>query len=250
MIKAEPIFIDKKSQTGILLLHGFSSNPRQFAELADYLSARGFTVFAPVIAGHGTSPEDFKKSGPGDWKDSVKKAYLRLKNSAEKIIIIGNSFGSNLGFWLAKEFNNEPTGIVSLGAPIFLKWHRLIKFRLATYGRFFNYYKKPTRVYKTDYTDMWDEISYRVIPIKSLNDFFDFIEQETIPNIGKVTAPILIANANHDDVIHSKSAAFIFSHVGSKIKEVFWFNSDMHGVAGAGCEGLFPKIYDFIKGVI
>lgn len=250
MTKAEPIFIDNNSEIGILLLHGFSSNPRQFKELANYLSARGFTIFAPVIAGHGTTPDDLKKSGHEDWKESVKNAYVQLRQTVKKVVIVGNSFGSNLGFWLAKEFDNEPIGIVSLGAPIFLRWHRFIKFRLATYGRLFSYYKKPARIYKIDYTDMWDEIAYRVIPIKSLKDFFDFIEQETIPNIGKVTVPVLIANANHDDVIHPRSAAYIFSHIGSKIKEVFWFNSDMHGVAGAGCEGLFPKIYDFIKEVI
>ena len=232
------------------MLHGFSSIPRQFAELADYLSARGFTVYAPLIAGHGTSPEDFMKSSPEDWKESVKRAYIQLKQTAKKNVIIGNSFGSNLAFWLAKEFNNEPAAIVSLGAPVFLRSHRLIKLRLNTYGRLKKYYRKPSRVYKTDYTDMKDEISYRVIPIKSIIEFLDFIEKETMPNLGKVTAPVLLANANHDDVIHPRSAAYIFSHIGSKIKEVFWFNSEQHGVAGVGCEGLFPKIYNFIKEVI
>jgi len=250
MEKVEEIFIDKNSEIGILMLHGFSSTPRQFLELAEYLSARNFSVHAPLIAGHGTCPEDMAKIGPEQWKQSVKDAYIELKKKAKKVVIVGNSFGANLAFWLAREIDNEPIAIVSLGAPIFLYWHKWIRFRLNTYGRLKKYYRKPSRMYKIDYTDMRDEVSYPFIPTKSLNEFFDFIEKETMVNLSKVTSPVLIANANHDGVIHPKSAAYIFSHIGSKIKEVFWFNSSHHGVAGAGCEGLFTKIHNFIKEVV
>ena len=71
-----------------------------------------------------------------------------------------------------------------------------------------------------------------------------------MPSLPAVKTPILIANANGDMVISPKSAAYIFSHVGSPVKEVFWFNSNHHGVAGSGCEGLFPKIYGFIREVM
>jgi len=247
---AEPILIDKNSDVGILMLHGFTSTPGQFKELADFLSARDFTVYAPMMAGHGTTPEDLIRSSPEDWKKSIKRAYIELRKRVKKIIIIGNSFGSNLGFWLIKETNNDPLAIISLGAPVFLRWHRLIKFRLKTYSRFMKYYRKPVRVYSADYTDMHDEVSYPVIPIKSLKDFLGFLEKETMLNLDKVKVPILIANANGDLVINKKSADYIFSNIGSEKKEVFWFNSDQHGVAGAGCEGLFPKIYSFIKDVM
>ncbi|MDP3883239.1 MAG: alpha/beta fold hydrolase [Candidatus Staskawiczbacteria bacterium] len=243
----KPIFIEKNPDVGVLLLHGFTSAPGQFKELAEYLSSRDFTVYAPFVAGHGTCPEDLEKTCPDDWKESVKKAYFDLKQKVKNIVIIGNSFGSNLGFWLANEVDNEPLGIISLGAPIFLRWQRVIKFRLRTYGKFRRFYTKPSRIYKTDYTDMKDEISYSVIPTKSFKEFLSFIENETMPNLSKVKMPVLIANANKDTVIHKKSADYIFSHIGSTIKEVFWFNSNQHGVAGSGCEGLFPKIYSFIK---
>jgi carboxylesterase len=247
---AKPIFIDKNSDVGILMIHGFSSTPAQFKELAEYLSSRNFTVYAPLVAGHGTSPEDLEKTTPEQWEESVKEAYIELKQKAKKIILVGNSFGSNLAFWLAKEFDNDPVAIISLGSPIFLRWQRVIKFRLNTYGRFVRFYRKAGRFYKIDYTDMRDKVSYSVIPVKSLHDFFMFLENETMPNLGKVKIPVLIANANGDKVIDKKSAAYIFSHIGSAIKEVFWFNSNQHGVAGAGCEGLFPKIYSFIKEII
>ncbi len=250
MKTSEPILIDNKSDIGVLMLHGFTSAPGQFKELAEFLSARNFTVYAPAMAGHGTSPDDLIATTPQNWKESIKNAYTELRKKVKKVIIIGNSFGSNMGFWLIKETNNEPAGIISLGAPIYLKWHRVIKFRLATYGRFKKFYHKPKRIYKTDYTDMNDEVSYSAMPTKSIREFIGFIEQETRANLDKVKVPILIANANGDNVIDKKSAAFIYSNIGSARKEVFWFPGNEHGIAGAGCEGLFPKIYSFIKEII
>lgn len=243
----EQIFIDKNSKIGILLIHGFSSTPRQFKELSVYLAEKGFTVFAPLIAGHGTSPQDLMKTSPEDWTESVKNAYLKLKNKSEKIFIIGNSFGSNLAFWLAKELDNEPIGIIALGAPIFLKFHNFIKFRLFTYGRLRKYYHKPLRLYKADYTDMLDEVSYPIISVKNLNQFINFIEQETIPNLDKIKIPILIANASVDPIIQHKSANYIFQNIGSLKKEIFWIDSNRHSAIGKGCEGLFCKIYNFIS---
>jgi carboxylesterase len=202
------------------------------------------------MAGHGTTPEDLIRNSAEDWKKSIKRAYIELRKRVKKIIIIGNSFGSNLGFWLIKETNNEPIGIVSLGAPIFLRWHKVIKFRLNTYGRWQKYYRKPRRIYKADYTDMNDEVSYPLMPVKSIKEFMGFIENETMPNLDKVKVPVLIANADGDTVIHKNSAEYIYSNIGSPRKEVFWFNSNQHGVAGSGCEGLFPKIYSFIKEII
>ncbi|MEK7658748.1 MAG: alpha/beta fold hydrolase [Patescibacteria group bacterium] len=243
----EQISINNSSKVGVLMLHGFSSTPRQFKELSAFLSEKGFNILAPVISGHGTSPEDMMKTSPEDWKKSTMDAYLKLKNSSESIFVIGNSFGSNLALWLAKELNGNLAGVITLGAPIFLRFHNFIKFRLFTYGRFKKYYKKPLRVYKADYTDMLDEVSYPVIPVKNLNEFINFLEQETTPNLHKIKTPILIAYATVDPVIHPKSAKYIFQNIGSEKKEIFWFDSNRHSILGKGCENLFCKIFEFIK---
>lgn len=245
----EPIFIDNNSKTGVLLLHGFSSVPRQFKELSEFISEKGFNIYAPLIAGHGTSYKDLMATGPKDWERSAMDAYLELKKISEKVFIIGNSFGSNLGLWIAKETNNEPAGIITLGAPIFFRFHKFSKIRLATYGRFWKFYKKPSRVYKADYTDMVDEVSYPILPVKSLKEVFSFLEEETIPSLKKVKIPILIASPDVDLVVHPKSGKYIFENIGSSIKEFFCYKSPEHGEVGRSCEGLFEKIYDFLSSI-
>ena len=205
----EPIYIDNNSKIGVLMIHGFTSTPHQFKDLSKYLSSNGFTVYAPLIAGHGTRPEDLIKTSPEDWKKSVEEAYLKLKKRTEKIVVIGNSFGGNLVFWLARKAGNELIGIVSLGTPIVLKYQMVINARLFLYGWARKYYRKPMRVYKTDYTDMMDEVTYPLIPVKNLREFLEFIQIDTIPNLEKIKVPAFIAHANIDPVVRPKSATYI-----------------------------------------
>ena len=244
---AEPIFIDNKSKVGILMLHGFTSVPRQFEELADFLSQKGFNISAPLIAGHGTSAEDLMKTSEKDWTKSAMDAYLKLKKISKKVFIIGNSFGSNLGLWLAKETGNEPKGIVTISAPIFLRFHSIIKLRLFTYGRFQKFYKKPNRIYNADKIDFEKEIAYPVFSVKNIKQFVKFLEKETAPNLHKIKIPILIASAKKDPLVHLRSVGYILKNIGSSQKETFLFDNKKHDIVGEGCEGLPEKIYEFIK---
>ena len=95
---AEPFFDYKNPEIGILLLHGFTASPYQFRYLRELLANKNLTVYAPIIAGHGTHPEDLKNTTIDDWIQSTEDAYGLLKNKVKNIVIIGNSFGGNFAF--------------------------------------------------------------------------------------------------------------------------------------------------------
>src|SRR5687768_16151489 len=54
---AEP-FIYRAGEVGCLMVHGFTSSPFEMRGLGRHLAERGITAAAPLLAGHGTSPED------------------------------------------------------------------------------------------------------------------------------------------------------------------------------------------------
>ena len=181
----------------------------------------------------------------------------------EKIFIIGSSFGSNLALWIAKEFNNDPAGIVTLGAPIWLKYHRFILLRLNTYGIFRRYYKKPKRVYKNfiaflksffakkDQDLPWAPIlgskDIEIIPTRSFRYFLNFIKNETKPNLHKVKTPVFISHSLNDTVVEPKSAKFIYENIGSDNKKIYWFDSNRHVMLKDEKRiKLFKKIHNFI----
>ena len=50
--------LNKDSNRGVLILHGFSSTTYETLPLADFFQKRGFRAVAPNLPGHGTTIED------------------------------------------------------------------------------------------------------------------------------------------------------------------------------------------------
>lgn len=248
----EPIFIDKSSKNGVLLLHGFTSSAYEFSELSKFLAEKGFNVYAPTIAGHGTCPEDLMNCSIDDWKESAKNAYLKLKEKSEKIFIVGDSFGSNLAFWLANNFNNEPAAIVTWGAPIFLRNHLFNVLSLYSLG-FIVKYIRPTSYRKYyDESDLLliEKVSYEYVPTKSIRNLLSFIERETKPKLKEIKVPVFITHSKSDPLIHPKSADYIYSNLGSFFKKKYFFAAgNTHMAPKRIREELYDKISGFIQEV-
>lgn len=244
----EPFFVYKSPEVGVLFLHGFTSTPYQFKELANYLTDRGLTIYAPCIAGHGTTPKDLMDSTIGDWIKSTEDALLFLKNKVKKVIVVGQSFGGNLAFYLANKYNNSLSGIVSIGTPVTIRWQRLIKLRMYTYGWMKRYYSKPGRIYKTDYIETMDQVSYPVIPVASLRRFFDLIKKYSLPVLKNIKSPILIIQAKADPVVNPNSAQRIHEYIGSDFKKVCWLNGRYHCMHESQArEEIYCQIHSFIQ---
>lgn len=243
-----PFMIDQNADVGVLLLHGFTGTPHQFRELSRLLAERGYTVFSPVIAGHGTTPRELEQTTSGDWVQTAEAALQRLRARVRQVFVVGNSFGGNLAFWLAANHPEVISGVVSLGTAIRLRWHALHVARLYTYGWFIRYHRKLGREYKIDYIDLADEVSYPVIPLKSLREFHRFLRQKTIPTLSAVTAPTLLIQADEDKVVHPRSVQYIHEHVSSRYKKVCWLNSRYHNLHESDRrDEIFRRIDAFIR---
>jgi len=95
-----------------------------------------------------------------------------------------------------------------------------------------------------------DEITYPVIPLRSLRQFFKFIKKETIPSLKDIHVPTLIAHTTHDPVAKPKSARFIHQKIGSLYKMMYWFDSDYHvATDDQRRQEIFEKVYQFMTEV-
>ncbi len=248
---AEPFFDFKNPEVGVLLLHGFTASPYQFRYLRGLLANKNLTVYAPVIAGHGTHPKDLQNTTIDDWIGSAEKAYDFLKEKVKKIVIIGNSFGGNLAFQLAIKNDPSLNGIISLGTPVYLRWQKLIYLRMYSYYWFKKYYKKRGENYASNLMDdLSVEVSYPVIPIKSLKIFLKFIKYFTLPGLKHITTPALIIQASKDPVVHSKSAQHLHEHLNCQFKKICWLDGKFHSMPDIyKKEEIFQIIYSFIQEV-
>ncbi len=240
------IYFPRSSKVGVLLLHSYTSTPYEFCEMARYLAGKNLTVYAPTLAGHGTTPDDLAKTTIEDWQKSAEDAYLFLKQQAQKVFVVGSSFGGNLAFHLATKFNNPLAGVVSLGTPIEIRWQKTFKLAVYTYGWFKKNQKKRRADYKLAYTNQ-EQVVYPVMPVASLRRLFKFIKKITIPSLKDIKAPVLIIQSSADRVVNPRSAQYLHEHLGSTDKRVLWVNGNNHALAVDEKRGLIYKaIYRFI----
>src|SRR5438270_8932968 len=78
---------------GCLLIHGFAGTPPEMRELGECLAGRGYDVMAPLLAGHGLTPEAMAATGWRDWASSAEAAYRALSNETEEVFVGGQSLG-------------------------------------------------------------------------------------------------------------------------------------------------------------
>ncbi|OGY09145.1 MAG: hypothetical protein A2782_03215 [Candidatus Blackburnbacteria bacterium RIFCSPHIGHO2_01_FULL_43_15b] len=247
MIGSAPIFIDKKSEVGALLLHSYTSTPYEMKEIASYLADKGITVYAPLIAGHGTTPDDLAKTTIAEWQESAEKAYFFIKEKVRKVFVIGSSFGGNLAFHLATKFNNPLAGVISMGTPIKVQWQKAFLAAMYTYGFFKKNQKKRRRDYHFTFEDI-DQVVYPVMPVKSLRRLFYFFRKVTPSSLPKITAPTLIIQSSQEKIVNPDSAQYIHEKLASKNKRILWMNGSTHALTIAEKRNLiFNTVYHFIS---
>jgi carboxylesterase len=109
---------------GAVLLHGFAGTPPELRRLGEHLAAHGWRVDGPLLAGHGTTPEDFARTRWQDWAHSAADAVDRVAADCDTVVVAGQSMGGALSLHLAAH-DTRIAAVATLAAPIWLSDWRL-----------------------------------------------------------------------------------------------------------------------------
>jgi len=101
----------------VLVLHGFGDTPESVRPLVDALAARGWTVRAPLLAGHGRTLREFARSSGDEWLASAREALRAMTAAAPRVMLTGQSLGGALAAILAAE--RSDVAALALLAPYF-----------------------------------------------------------------------------------------------------------------------------------
>src|SRR5207237_8265420 len=83
-----------------LLLHGLTGSPAEMRPVGDALAAAGFRAVAPLLPGHGTTPEDLSKTTRADLELAAQSALLSLAG-ARRVFLCRLSVGALLSIRVA-----------------------------------------------------------------------------------------------------------------------------------------------------
>tara|TARA_B110000503_G_C7168115_1_gene422906 strand:- start:1484 stop:2551 length:1068 start_codon:yes stop_codon:yes gene_type:complete len=207
------------------MIHGFTGSPASIKPWALSLHEKGLTVFAPLLAGHGTHWSDLNKVHWEDWYQVIENEFLELKKHCDQIIVAGFSVGGALALRLAQIRGSELAGAILLNASIYDERRR------------FNLVPALSLFLPSIQGGMGDiakagaiKHGYERIPLKGLNQvrkLWRTVEHD----LYLVDLPLMVAYSLNDHVVHPVCSETIIDNVYSNdIREIV-FEKSFHNVA-------------------
>ncbi|MED0657444.1 alpha/beta hydrolase [Anoxybacillus ayderensis] len=233
-------FTFEAGERAVLLLHGFTGNSADVRMLGRFLQAKGYTCHAPIYKGHGVPPEELVHTGPEDWWQDVMNAYEYLKQTHEKIAVVGLSLGGV--FSLKLGYTVPVVGIVPMCAPMYIKSEQTMYEGVLAYAR---EYKK--REGKSEEQIEREMTEFAKTPMKTLKALQQLIA-DVRDHLDYIYAPVFVVQARHDDMINPDSANIIYNGVESPVKQIKWYEESGHVITlDKEKEQLHEDIYAFLE---
>lgn len=214
---ADPFF-HQGGEVGCAVFHGFMGTPANMRPLADVLAAQGFTVYAPLLSGHGASIRDMDAQSAAVWVQDALAAYSRLQEAGcTKIIPMGLSMGGLLAAILAAQ---KPCAGLALMSTPFLMRRYLHVGKYVSY--LLPYFLVPERVLEDPYGQ-----TYRSVPLRKLRDL-DRLAALAREALTQVQCPTLLLQSARDNRVHSKSVQLAVDAIGHARVEVHMLENSPH----------------------
>jgi len=220
-LEGAPFYLEA-GPVGVLLCHGFTATTAEVRLLANALHAQGYTVTAPLLPGHGTTPQDCNRYRWQDWYASVERIYRKLAARCERVVVGGESTGALLILRLAAE-HPEVAAVLCYAPALVLNLSRFQNWLLHICAPFLT--SLPKAPSKDD--NPWQ--GYAVEPLKGALQLLD-LQKEVTPLLPRIHQPILIMQGKLDPTVSPHAPQIIYDQVGSTVKELHWLDHSTHCV--------------------
>jgi esterase/lipase len=238
-----------ETNRGVLLIHGLMAAPEEVREWADFLYSQGYTVYAPRLAGHGTSAVDLAQRSYADWVDSVNRGHAILKTCCEQIVVAGFSTGAGLALYQALTKPEAFAAVISISAPLkFKSISSCFAEQLDRWNSFLRLMgiKRLRRDFATNYPDN-PHINYHRCPVVSIVQVKALMKKvyKALPTL---SIPALIIQADNDPKVESGSGRRIYDRISSLGKAYRDIHFHLHGIVRGGISrNVFAEVAAFLN---
>lgn len=254
----EPYLLHNTGSTrGVLLIHGLMAAPEEVREWADFLLSKGYTVYAPRMAGHGTSADDLSHRQMDEWIDSVNRGHEILKTCCEHIIVAGFSTGGAVALHQAITKPGEFEALISISAPLKFKkfsahfarpvnrWNKALC-QLDKLTPPFISTSKCRKEFATNHADN-PHINYLRCPISSIVEI-QRLMKGVQKSLATLSLPTLIIHGTHDPKVDVKSARELFKQLPDGNKYYKEVDFHLHGIIrGDIGQQVFCEVDEFLS---
>jgi carboxylesterase len=227
---------------GILLVHGMTGAPAEMRLVGRQFNRRGYTVYAPLLAGHGRDDRTLRGTSWEDWLATVLRSVDRLSESVERVFVAGICAGGKLGL-LAADERPGVVRAVAIYSPCFLYDGWAVPRHFSMLAKHIGW---------LSHVPFIDRVSFSELPSLGIKD--ERLRQmmgamaadgvlERFPGTGlremhrlgrtlkkrlpSMRTPTLILHAREDDLSGPRHASYINSHIGGP-SELRWIDDSYH----------------------
>jgi carboxylesterase len=220
---AEPFgFEGDAAETGVLVVHGFTSTPQSVRPWAEHLAKSGWTVLAPRLPGHGTTLADFAASKASDWVGEAEMSLDGLFEHCSKVFLCGMSMGGTVVLDLAARHGDRVAGVVAINPSVYSEDPR---------ARFAPLLGKLPFSVKGIGSDIADpankELCYPKVPLRAAAALLAY-QNSVKERLRSVKAPLLLFASRQDHVVPPGNTSFVAEHVSSTDVDTVWLDRSYH----------------------
>jgi carboxylesterase len=248
------------SSKGVLLVHGLMAAPEEVRQLADFLFGLGYSVYAPRMAGHGTSADDLSMRGMDEWIASVDRGYEILACCCEQIVVAGFSTGGAVALHQVITKPEAFAALICISAPLKFKkfsarlavpvnnWNRLLRTLEPKFPVRFFRIKRLRKEFVTNHADNPD-INYLRCPVNGIVQI-QRLMKVVCRGLPSIVIPSLIIHATQDPKVDVQSSRDIFRCIRSPIKRYREIEFNRHGIVrGEIAQEVFKTVESFLHTV-
>lgn len=211
----------------VLLLHGLTGSTFEVLPVAERLNAAGMRCLAPVMAGHGGTPEELAGIPWTSWVSGASRDLARL-DGARRTFVVGCSMGALVACALAHDQPARVDGLVLLAPALELQLQGKLGALLGRAG--------PLRrcvIPKTAGSDVRDEEMRRrnpTLPGVPLGSVAELVQlaahvDRLLPG---VAAPALVVAGGHDHTVAISGVRRLARRIGSGPAELLVLPESWH----------------------
>ncbi len=219
---AEP-FAFEGNDIGVLVLHGFTGSTQSIRELGEGLHRQfGFSVEAPRLPGHGTSPDDMEGTGYLDWLGEAEASLRRLSARKKRVFVTGLSMGGTLTLNLGARFPDLVSAIAPIAAPAAQRSEAMAQVLLASPAP-----KRIPGIGSDIKAPGVKELAYLETPVACLREVAILVAA-TGDLLHNIVCPALVIHAREDHVVPPANAMAIVQALRSDDIRLLWLNHSYH----------------------
>jgi carboxylesterase len=221
----------------VLCLHGITGTPFEVRPFAEAFGRVGFSVEAPMLAGHGSTLGDLARTTWSDWLASAERALdaLQVRTRGRPVALCGFSMGGLLSLRLARLYPERVSALVVMGTPLRMRRFQVGAVRAICrlpidFGRW-----SAASIPKPNGSDIsipemrHGNPGLPAFPIAALRQLFALMDVARA-DLPSVRAPTLVVHARNDHVVPMDDSLELTGSLGSDVIERLWLERSFHVV--------------------